>query len=919
MKQVTKKLSFLALLVMALVMVLPNVGAKAEEEVTRPNFVVTDVKMTPDSAEVSSLYAYDIFVEATIEGEGLEYLTTDHYLKMYLNNSNGFEMKLYYNPTTQSFSANFDRMEVGGVGEYVVERCFFDFENNGYSIDIEWQNKGVVFTAVPDTTPPTVSDVYFEINGVRGTAATGTDTVVLCVELEDNAGQIRGWDNYAKIKMIGNYLSLGYNLEKDRFEYEIALDKLPSGSYGVDYIHFCDMSGNSADLYPETHEIIANVSLELTEGADEIEIEEVDGVVQGLEITDIVFSQDTITFTDDVTYIEVNIEASITGSIAGLLNPRYSIYFDLKDQDGNEYYTCGILEYNKETGKLSGKCGFDILPNGQYTLLSTLLRVLIYEEDWESWTGEPLGEVVCHDTGTLFTVENDFSDKDAPVITDFYIEKNGVEQTENDVKYFESDTIEFFVEFQNPDEEMYSVYMVVMDGDLERTIQFRQNGDGNWYIPGWALYVSGKCVITKIIATDKYLNEAVLEVGDRSFAKTFDLKVTDVMITPDVLLDNEGTNIVIKLQTEGSVEFVQDDFVELILVNEMSDTKYIYLYYDEATQSFTASTYCYNNLGSSYTVQSIIYKGYAIECTDTDTVFTVVSKVKDVYFEVNGERGTVATKSDVLTLCLDFADIFETDYDEWSESIADFIPIEGEYIDQIKLTYNADKHRLEGTINVEQLYSGKTYSLERIWGCDSELGIGLELSAEDLADVTIEIEASEEESTTEGETEAPIYSFLEGNYSSWYSEETGSTEEGGSDESSEGLYFRINAEFETFKELKINGVVVPEDQYIVMEGSIIIILKESYLQTLEQGQHTIAIVCEDGEAVGAFAIDEEIEAPSTEAPSTEESTTQTPSTEGGLNPNPAPPTGDAFYLFVVFGFMALAGIALLFCKRSNVR
>lgn len=40
--------------------------------------------------------------------------------------------------------------------------------------------------------------------------------------------------------------------------------------------------------------------------------------------------------------------------------------------------------------------------------------------------------------------------------------------------------------------------------------------------------------------------------------------------------------------------------------------------------------------------------------------------------------------------------------------------------------------------------------------------------------------------------------------------------------SEEGVEIHLNGDFELFKELKIDGVVVPEDKYTVREGSTII-------------------------------------------------------------------------------------------------
>ena len=68
------------------------------------------------------------------------------------------------------------------------------------------------------------------------------------------------------------------------------------------------------------------------------------------------------------------------------------------------------------------------------------------------------------------------------------------------------------------------------------------------------------------------------------------------------------------------------------------------------------------------------------------------------------------------------------------------------------------------------------------------------------------------------------------------------------------LAFRSNAPFSEFVAVLVDGVKVNRSNYDVSEGSTIVRLKQSFLDTLSKGSHTIAIQSIGGTAVANFTI-----------------------------------------------------------------
>ena len=72
--------------------------------------------------------------------------------------------------------------------------------------------------------------------------------------------------------------------------------------------------------------------------------------------------------------------------------------------------------------------------------------------------------------------------------------------------------------------------------------------------------------------------------------------------------------------------------------------------------------------------------------------------------------------------------------------------------------------------------------------------------------------------------------------------------------SEDGLSFTSNAAFADFLKVQIDGKDVDSSNYTVKEGSTIVTLKTSYLETLPVGKYTLAIVSDTGTAETEFTV-----------------------------------------------------------------
>ena len=77
------------------------------------------------------------------------------------------------------------------------------------------------------------------------------------------------------------------------------------------------------------------------------------------------------------------------------------------------------------------------------------------------------------------------------------------------------------------------------------------------------------------------------------------------------------------------------------------------------------------------------------------------------------------------------------------------------------------------------------------------------------------------------------------------------------------LTFKSDAAFSDFVEVLVDGKTITAENYEKREGSIIIELKASYLETLAEGEHTLTIRSASGGATTKFTVEAEIVSPPT--------------------------------------------------------
>ena len=136
------------------------------------------------------------------------------------------------------------------------------------------------------------------------------------------------------------------------------------------------------------------------------------------------------------------------------------------------------------------------------------------------------------------------------------------------------------------------------------------------------------------------------------------------------------------------------------------------------------------------------------------------------------------------------------------------------------------------------------------------------------------------------------------------------------------LTFRSNAPFSEFVAVLVDGVKVDPSNYDVSEGSTIVRLKQSFLDTLSKGSHTIAIQSIGGTAATNFSIAETTGSATTPTPSTPTAGITNVQPNGGAQTAQkttvnakAPVTGEASPVScVVLALIIVGGFALLIAE-----
>lgn len=124
---------------------------------------------------------------------------------------------------------------------------------------------------------------------------------------------------------------------------------------------------------------------------------------------------------------------------------------------------------------------------------------------------------------------------------------------------------------------------------------------------------------------------------------------------------------------------------------------------------------------------------------------------------------------------------------------------------------------------------------------------------------------------TEAE-KSPAYTVTAGAEGKWY-QKSGKT-----------LSFTASGEYSKFVGVSVDGKRLADSAYTAKSGSTVVTLKNSYLNTLKQGKHTLTVHFEDGKAETAF---------------------QVLAAKDGTNPT----TGDTIHLWAGILFVSLTGLA----------
>ena len=126
------------------------------------------------------------------------------------------------------------------------------------------------------------------------------------------------------------------------------------------------------------------------------------------------------------------------------------------------------------------------------------------------------------------------------------------------------------------------------------------------------------------------------------------------------------------------------------------------------------------------------------------------------------------------------------------------------------------------------------------------------------------------------------------------------------------LTFKSNADFANFTRVEVDGIMVATNDYTVTEGSTIVTLKASFLETLSAGEHKIVIKSGSDAPEAKFTI----KAATTGANTGNESNPNTGTT--------SPQTGDSgnMFMWIILFFASLGGItaiAVIYKKRKTVK
>lgn len=128
-------------------------------------------------------------------------------------------------------------------------------------------------------------------------------------------------------------------------------------------------------------------------------------------------------------------------------------------------------------------------------------------------------------------------------------------------------------------------------------------------------------------------------------------------------------------------------------------------------------------------------------------------------------------------------------------------------------------------------------------------------------------------------------------------------------EAAKDLSFRSNAPLEFFRKVLVDGKEVARENYELTEGSTIVTLKASFLNTLGVGEHRLSVVSSTGTAETTFTVAEAAKPTPGQTTTTTTTTTATSKPKKKDGKSALPASGDSAY--VMAGAVLAAGVAAL--------
>lgn len=128
-------------------------------------------------------------------------------------------------------------------------------------------------------------------------------------------------------------------------------------------------------------------------------------------------------------------------------------------------------------------------------------------------------------------------------------------------------------------------------------------------------------------------------------------------------------------------------------------------------------------------------------------------------------------------------------------------------------------------------------------------------------------------------------------------------------EAAKDLTFRSSAPLEFFRKVLVDGKEVARESYELTEGSTIVTLKASFLNTLGVGEHTLSVVSTTGTAETTFTVAEAAKPAPGQTTTTTTTTTTTSKPKKKAGKETLPESGDSTY--VMAGAVLAVGVAAL--------